>query len=1039
MKKLFYLLSISIFILSFSTASFGQISISGGSTVTESFTIGTSATANLPANWKADKNATVRTLGTYSAAVTKTDLAPINPVSSTASNGIQNFVSTSSSTDRCIGWISSSSATKSGNLYTYLINNGTSQISSFTISYNVEKYRNGSNTAGFSIQMYYSTDGTTWTSAGSNFLTSFTANADNNGYATAPGTTVNITNQTLNVSVNAGSVIYLAWNYSVTSGTTTSNAQGLGIDDVSITAVSSVTSSVNITSPTIASGFVDQGAVNCVLMRYDLAVTSANAILNGLTITTGGNYTDADVTNFKVRYSNDVVLDAGDATLSTYVNTSPAGTIVFPSFTSQSITMGTTGYIFVTADISSTATDGNNVSVSTTPFSNISFSGTVNKTGTDPVAAGGLQTFQSVIPNVTISSSNPAVTAGNITQNTTNNVIYMFSLFTEKANATLTGLKINTAGTYVSGDISSLKAWYSSDNTFSAANDVLLSTLTPVSGPGEKVFSEWTNQVLTNGNTGYIFITADIPCSGIYNNTINVSAVTTGDITLANGDLTGTTFASASQTIQYSTPGNPFVNTISSTSSGTLTLPWNNPSGCFDEIMIVASTSTITDVPSGNGSAYSPNLNFGSGTPFGTGFVVYKGITSPQTVTGLTAGSTYYFKFFTRNGTSWSTGYEKSSFLAAPINPADIFISHLSSQFNGATDEFVVLFNNTANPIDLNGYELKYYASSGNAGSALCTFNTSTIIQSKKHLLLSPVANITVGSVISKARDLAMSSGLANNGQLVLRQTADTTVKIFAVAWGTIAGYVAGMTDAALWPEAGMISLTPSGNTYIYSGSLDYNFSNSAYTHTPSASIFNIPNAGDGTLPVHLTSLNSFAAGRDIIIKWTTESELNNAGFEIERKFSDGNWISAGYVKGSGTTNTNIDYSFTDKKLSSGKYEYRIKQIDLNGKYTYYKLQNSIEIGIPGKFNLSQNYPNPFNPVTKIDFDLPFDSKVRISVYDMIGREVKTLIAGEIKTAGFYTVDLNALNLSSGTYFYRMIANSQGKEYIFTKKMTVIK
>jgi len=1024
MKKLFYLFIFSTFLFLNPYTSFGQISITQTATpYTQNFnTLATSGTSN---TWT--DNSTI--LGWYT-----NRTVYIADTGSSNTGGLHSYGSTSSS-DRSLGSLTSGSA---ATVYmgVRLVNNTSSLISSFNVSYTGEQWRQTANaqTLVFEYQVGATSISTgTWTAVTAlDFVAPKTGTAGPiNGNSTG---NYSIKTSQITAAVNNGQEIWFRWTK------TGSTSPGLSIDDFSVLANVAVTPTINITSPTIASGFVDQGAVNCILMRYDLAVTSSNAIINGLTITTGGNYTDADITNFKVRYSNDVVLDAGDATLSTYVNTSPAGTITFPSFTSQSISMGSTGYVFVTADISSTATDGNNVNVSSTPFSNISFSGTVNKTGTDPVPSGGLQTFQSVIPSVTISSSNPAVNAGNITQNTTNNVIYMFSLFTEKANATLTGLKINTAGTYVSGDITNLKAWYSSDNTFSSSGDVLLSTLTPVNGPGEKIFSEWTNQVLTNGNTGYIFITADVPCSGIYNNTINVSAVTTGDITLANGDLTGTTFASASQTIQYATPANPFVNTISSTSSGTLTLPWNNPNGCFDEIMIVASTSTITDVPSGNGSAYTPDLNFGNGTPFGTGFVVYKGITSPQTVTGLTAGNTYYFKFFTRNGTAWSTGYEKSSFLAAPINPADIYISHLSATYSLASDEFVVLFNNTANPIDLNGYELKYFSASGSSGSAGYVFSTSTIIQSKKHLLLSPNATITVGSVSSKTRDLPFTAGLSNSGgQLVLRQTADTSIKIFAVAWGTITGYVSGMTNAAPWPEPGMISLTPSGNTYIYSGSLDYNFSNSAYTHTPSGSIFNIPNAGDGTLPVHLTSLNSFASGRDITIKWTTESELNNAGFEIERKYSDGNWISAGYVKGNGTTNTNIDYSFTDKKLSSGKYEYRIRQIDLNGNYTYYRLQNAIEIGIPGKFNLSQNYPNPFNPVTKIDFDLPFDSKVRISVYDMIGREVKTLIAGETKTAGFYTIELNALNLSSGTYFYRMIANSQGKEYIFTKKMTVIK
>lgn len=217
----------------------GQVNISGGNTITQDFTIGTSATATLPSGWKMDKNTTVRLVGSYSSAVTATEQRGGNNMSNSASNGLYNFAAgePTIATDRALGGLSSKDNSKSVNIYVQLSNNGTSAIGSFKISYNVEKYRKGSNAAGFSIGMYYSTDGTTWTSAGSDFLTSFSADADNTGYTPAPGVTVTVTNKTLSQTLAAGSSIYLAWNYSVTSGTTTSNAQALGIDDVSITAM----------------------------------------------------------------------------------------------------------------------------------------------------------------------------------------------------------------------------------------------------------------------------------------------------------------------------------------------------------------------------------------------------------------------------------------------------------------------------------------------------------------------------------------------------------------------------------------------------------------------------------------------------------------------------------------------------------------------------------------------------------------------------------------------------------------------------------
>ncbi len=244
------------------------INISSGATVAQAFTIGTSATAAMPTGWKVDKNTTVRTVGTYSAAASATALVAGNSMSSTAGNGIYNYGAgvASTATDRAVGWISSGSGTLSGNLYVQLTNSGASQISSFTISYGVEKYRNGTNAAGYSIQMYYSTTGTTWTSAGSNFLTSFVADANNNGFTTAPGVTTNVTSKTLAVPVAAGASLYLAWNYSVSSGTTATNAQALGIDNVSILAAGST-----ITVPTVT--------------------TTAISAITTTTATSGGNVT----------------------------------------------------------------------------------------------------------------------------------------------------------------------------------------------------------------------------------------------------------------------------------------------------------------------------------------------------------------------------------------------------------------------------------------------------------------------------------------------------------------------------------------------------------------------------------------------------------------------------------------------------------------------------------------------------------------------------------------------------------------------------
>jgi hypothetical protein len=213
------------------------ISLSTSMAYTQNFDgMGTSATATLPTDWRVDKQSTARTVGSFASAVTATERNGGASLSASAANGIYNFGSGTTATggtDRSVGFLSSGTGTQSGNLYAEFINSTGAAISSLTISYDVEKYRNGSNAAGFSIQLYYSLDGASWTSAGASFLTSFSADANNNGFATAPGASVTV-NSPLSVLIPSGSSFFLAWNYSVTSGTTTTNAQALAVDNFSI-------------------------------------------------------------------------------------------------------------------------------------------------------------------------------------------------------------------------------------------------------------------------------------------------------------------------------------------------------------------------------------------------------------------------------------------------------------------------------------------------------------------------------------------------------------------------------------------------------------------------------------------------------------------------------------------------------------------------------------------------------------------------------------------------------------------------------------
>ncbi|CAN5400014.1 hypothetical protein BH10BAC5_BH10BAC5_07480 [soil metagenome] len=222
------------------------------------------------------------------------------------------------------------------------------------------------------------------------------------------------------------------------------------------------------------------------------------------------------------------------------------------------------------------------------------------------------------------------------------------------------------------------------------------------------------------------------------------------------------------------------------------------------------------------------------------------------------------------------------------------------------------------------------------------------------------------------------------------------------------------------------------------------------YTATPTGltspqgsflnAIWNFLTNDGGVLPVELASFTAVTENRNVTLKWSTSAEQNNAGFDIERKTSASqSWSKIGNVIGSGISGSIKNYSFKDNNINTGRYNYRLKQIDFNGNYRYYDLSNEVIVGVPIRFNLSQNYPNPFNPATKINYDLPFDSKVSIVLFDITGRQVAELL-NTSQVAGYQTVTFNASNLSSGTYFYQLNVNSSnGQSFNKTLKMMLVK
>jgi hypothetical protein len=186
-------------------------------------------------------------------------------------------------------------------------------------------------------------------------------------------------------------------------------------------------------------------------------------------------------------------------------------------------------------------------------------------------------------------------------------------------------------------------------------------------------------------------------------------------------------------------------------------------------------------------------------------------------------------------------------------------------------------------------------------------------------------------------------------------------------------------------------------------------------------------------VPVELTSFTYSITKTAVALFWSTASETNSYGFEIERSNDGKGFITIGFVKGKGTTSENTDYSFTDNNEIPGIYSYRLKIMDLDGSFEYSDVITA-DLTAPVEFALVQNYPNPFNPSTIIKYALPAGGRVSLTVYDPLGTIVKVLV-DEFKDAGVHSVNFDASGLSTGVYFYSIKTDN----FSTTKKMLYLK
>ena len=272
---------------------------------------------------------------------------------------------------------------------------------------------------------------------------------------------------------------------------------------------------------------------------------------------------------------------------------------------------------------------------------------------------------------------------------------------------------------------------------------------------------------------------------------------------------------------------------------------------------------------------------------------------------------------------------------------------------------------------------------------------------------------------------------------------------------GTATGLASAVTNGSLTALASGAS----GGNGVYTYGATVNFPTSSVSanywvdviFTPNAYAFNLTGITDAdgcanvgllqtlnvtsvdcsVLPVTLINLSAIPKDQSVYLQWSTASENNNKGFEIQRSLNGSTWTAIGFVNGSINSSNTLNYSFTDAGLAAGRYYYRLRQVDLDERFEYSSIVSAV-IGGQNQFVLDQNYPNPFRNETLVRFTLPHKSKVNLSIFDMNGRLVKVVLS-EARDAGTHAVSIKTGSLVGGIYYYKL----QSGDYSAVKKMII--
>jgi hypothetical protein len=332
--------------------------------------------------------------------------------------------------------------------------------------------------------------------------------------------------------------------------------------------------------------------------------------------------------------------------------------------------------------------------------------------------------------------------------------------------------------------------------------------------------------------------------------------------------------------------------------------------------------------------------------------------------------------------------------------------------------DYIVLYNPTLLSMDISNYSLQYATATGTNYEVISLINT---INAESYYLVKLASSGDIGIDLPITPDLTYNLNLNSvagkiaivNNKVSISGLSDVDVIDFLGYGGSPSEYEG--TGKATYPTNFTKSLCRKDN----SGNSTYGSNGSGWDSNDNNSDF-FQNASPSPLPVELSYFSANVEGAKVNLTWSTATEVNNYGFNIERRIQNEEWKKIGFVPGSGNSNSPKSYTFLDLPLGGIYFKYRLKQIDFDGTYEY---SNEVDVTLNriNNFTLEQNYPNPFNPTTTIRFSLPIESFVTFKVFNLLGEQVSEVIRQSLKK-GFHEIKFDGSNLASGVYFYHLNA-----------------